>query len=99
MIYISTYVEPAAHTDPIAVLEVDYDSDAECIVVMDRFKLTVLHAVSNTDSNVMRCRVPLKYIVDADILVMMLDNTRTYNAVVHDGVKCTLESPSINLGY
>jgi hypothetical protein len=68
-----------------AKLALDLDPLSERHVIFDRNTGSVFYSGKN---DIKVHYLAAKYAIDADIVVVMLDLDRTYNAAVVDGVKC-----------
>lgn len=73
-----------------AVLSVDADPDAERVIIMARDTGEIFHNFRYQSNKQLKFIVPLNYSVNADLLVGILDDNRTYNAKFVDGVKAEL---------
>jgi|TARA_R110002124_G_C8902760_1_gene509950 hypothetical protein len=67
------------------MVEVDVDPLAERCVIMSRDKLEILGVTSQVSAST-RFRLPMQYASTDNIMVLILDKTREYNAAILDGV-------------
>ncbi|MCU8004172.1 hypothetical protein L5M38_02620 [Shewanella sp. SM101] len=73
-----------------AMIAIDADPDAERVIVMARDTGEVFHNFTYQSNKQLKFIVPLIYSVNADLLVGILDDNRTYNTKFVDGVKAEL---------
>lgn len=73
-----------------AMLEVDTDNDAECIIIFDRHFKDNFYQIFNLNGGVFKTIVPIQYATSSELMVGITDRDRTYNAKFVDGVKAEL---------
>ncbi|MEH6734031.1 MAG: hypothetical protein V7690_05245 [Shewanella sp.] len=74
----------------IAVLNVDVDTDAERLVLLNRNPIFVHSTIDISDSNLVKVRVPMNYATSGELLLILLDDDFNFNAVIADGVKAEI---------
>tara|TARA_R110002033_G_scaffold138731_1_gene177718 strand:- start:2213 stop:2512 length:300 start_codon:yes stop_codon:yes gene_type:complete len=83
-------VEPIRYQGHMAVLEVDVDSNAERVVVAHRVTLKTYAASNIPPLGVVRFRLPMTFATSDELIVIIFDTDRVYNASVLDGVRCEI---------
>ncbi|GGP37284.1 hypothetical protein GCM10009347_01560 [Shewanella algicola] len=86
---------------PRAKLTLDVDTNAERVQFIDR-KLSrhvrTVRVLTNTTSIIVV--LPVEYVTKQDLMIVMVDDNREYNAVIVDGVKCDIfNCATIDLGW
>lgn len=84
--------DSASYPTSIAILEVSLDADAERLIVMNRITTECLTVLNNTQSNTVKVRLPMDYIVSNNLLLLMVDDDAVFNVSAVDGVNCQIVS-------
>lgn len=79
---------PTIQQVPVGLIEIDADPDAEIILIISRESSEVLFA--GVATSLTKVVMPIEYATKNELLVMILDNDRQYNAAVLDGVKASV---------
>lgn len=83
----------------IGLLELDIDPLAERFSVIDRNTFACLKFGLRPPSGIVKVLLPVNYATSSDLMVCILDDDRTYNAKVADGVKLQLvDMTTVTLG-
>lgn len=82
----------------VSLLEVDIDTLAERLIVSNRNTGKLLWHAIKPQSGLFKLIQPVGYSTSSDVMVVMLDDDRTYNAVIADGVKLQLvDANTVNM--
>ncbi|MBI1676022.1 hypothetical protein [Shewanella sp. DW31] len=73
-----------------ALLEVDVDTDAECVIIFDRHFTDGFYQIFSTNGGAFKTIVPVKYATSSELIVGITDRDRIYNAKFVDGVQAEL---------
>lgn len=74
--------------EPFAFLSLDLDTNAERVVIQDRYTLEVFaHYLAKPT---LKIRVPLRYSVDDALLITLIDDSRTFDAKSVDFVRAEI---------
>ncbi|MGI2078488.1 hypothetical protein [Shewanella putrefaciens] len=89
--------EPIVFHRPIAILQVDMDSNAERLIVLNRDTFDVLHMTIRPPSGVVKCQLPSTYSTNDSLLVGILDNSLVYDCKFADGIRCEVVDSSVDM--
>lgn len=70
-----------------ALLTIDADPDAERVLIMSRDTGDIFYNFTYQSNKQLKFIVPFNYSINADLLVGILDDNRTYNTRFIDGVQ------------
>ncbi|MBB1320615.1 hypothetical protein [Shewanella sp. SR43-8] len=79
---------PTIQQVPVGLIEIDTDPDAEIILIISRESSEVLFA--GVAMSLTKVVMPIEYATKNELLVMILDNDKQYNAAVLDGVRASV---------
>jgi hypothetical protein len=80
------------------MIEVDVDSDAERVMIIDRTTGALLYHSFTNSSGFFKKVVPLKYSLANNIMVGILDDDGVYNCAFIDGVRAeSVDANTINM--
>ena len=77
-----------------ALLSLDLDENSDRFIVINRVNVKVLNHGKTPLTNIKKILLPAIYASDNNIMVILLDDDRQFNAVVVDGI--SLESVNVN---
>lgn len=91
-------LESISYSYATAELKISVDDAASRILGLDRNNNNVIFGFgSNQPLGVVTCRLPMQYATSSDILVIMIDDNRQFNAKAIDGVKCAIVQSSFDV--
>ncbi|MCW3171437.1 hypothetical protein [Shewanella subflava] len=82
-------------TQPMSLLEVDMDADAESFIVIDRRNFSMITKSVRPTSGIVKVLLGIEYSQDGYCIVGIIDNDKTYDCKFVDGVK--LQAVDANL--
>lgn len=81
-----------------ALLTIDADPDAERVLIMSRDTGDTFYSFTYQSNKQLKFIVPFNYSINADLLVGILDDNRTYNTRFIDGVQAeVIDGNTVNI--
>lgn len=81
-----------------ALLTIDADPDAERVLIMSRDTGDTFYNFTYQSNKQLKFIVPFNYSINADLLVGILDDNRTYNTRFIDGVQAeVIDGNTVNI--
>ncbi|MCU8106064.1 hypothetical protein L5M38_16185 [Shewanella sp. SM101] len=81
-----------------ALLTIDADPDAERVLIMSRDTGDIFYNFTYQSNKQLKFIVPFNYSINADLLVGILDDNRTYNTRFIDGVQAeVIDGNTVNI--
>jgi hypothetical protein len=86
------YIEQSTELAPLnrSILNIDCDTDAELLTIIDRKSLSVLINQELSTNSIVSILLPESYATGDKVMVIILDNDGEYNSAVLDGVSAEL---------